>query len=148
MQTGIERIKTERERQIKEEKYTAENDDQYTVGELATAAICYLAGDKVATRLLWPWWKNSYKRTPDDRIKELTKAGALVAAEIDRLERLYTKREEFLMTPWQCSTIDDGFFNVSADKSCPTCGGRGVLLLDGKWSNCPDCYTERNKETR
>ena len=29
-----------------------------------------------------------WKPTPDDRIKELAKAGALIAAEIDRLQRL------------------------------------------------------------
>jgi hypothetical protein len=29
------------------------------------------------------WWKP----TPSDRIRELTKAGALIAAEIDRLKR-------------------------------------------------------------
>lgn len=30
------------------------------------------------------WWKPS----PENRIKELAKAGALIAAEIDRLQRL------------------------------------------------------------
>lgn len=37
-------------------------------------------------RYLWPQdW--SFKPTRDDRIRELVKAGALVAAEIDRLGR-------------------------------------------------------------
>ena len=34
---------------------------------------------------MWPWNGSYWKPTPDDRIKELTKAGALIAAEIDRL---------------------------------------------------------------
>ena len=33
----------------------------------------------------WPWNVVWWKPTPDDRIRELAKAGALIAAEIDRL---------------------------------------------------------------
>jgi hypothetical protein len=33
----------------------------------------------------WSCPRNFWKPTPNDRIKELTKAGALIAAEIDRL---------------------------------------------------------------
>lgn len=36
----------------------------------------------------WPWDKSWWKPTPDRRIRELQKAGALIAAEIDRLNRL------------------------------------------------------------
>jgi hypothetical protein len=36
----------------------------------------------------WPWDLNSWKPSPDNRIKELVKAGALVVAEIERLQRL------------------------------------------------------------
>ena len=36
----------------------------------------------------WPWTDDTWKPTPDDRIRELAKAGALIAAEIDRLQRL------------------------------------------------------------
>ena len=35
--------------------------------------------------IMWPWEANWWKPTPEDRIKELAKAGALIAAEIDRL---------------------------------------------------------------
>lgn len=35
----------------------------------------------------WPFDKADFKPTPNDRIKELTKAGALIVAEIDRLLR-------------------------------------------------------------
>jgi hypothetical protein len=34
----------------------------------------------------WPWTQRTFKPTPHDRIRELVKAGALIAAEIDRLE--------------------------------------------------------------
>lgn len=35
---------------------------------------------------LWPWGTQSFK--PTNSIRDLTKAGALIAAEIDRLQRL------------------------------------------------------------
>jgi hypothetical protein len=38
--TGIEHIATERKRQIEEEGFTAERDDQWTDGELALAVAC------------------------------------------------------------------------------------------------------------
>ena len=43
-------------------------------------------------QIVWEqkWWKP----TPNDRVRELTKAGALIAAEIDRL----TRPEEEKMT--------------------------------------------------
>jgi len=36
----------------------------------------------------WPFDKEWYKPTPDNRIKELAKAGALIAAEIDRIQAI------------------------------------------------------------
>ena len=36
---------------------------------------------------LWPWRPSWWKPTPDDRVRELVKTGALIAAEIDRLRR-------------------------------------------------------------
>lgn len=33
----------------------------------------------------WPWHANSWKPTPFDRVRELVKAGALIAAAIDRI---------------------------------------------------------------
>jgi hypothetical protein len=41
----------------------------------------------------WPWDKGWWKPTPDNRIRELEKAGALIAAEIDRLQRMEGKEE-------------------------------------------------------
>lgn len=98
---GAELIARERERQIVEERWTKEHDDQHRQDELALAAACYAlpeyarsldsggGGMRVSINvrhLLWPfsrsWWKPS-----SDRINELTKAGALIAAEIDRLQR-------------------------------------------------------------
>ena len=98
MNSGIERIAAERKRQIEIEGWDAENDSRHNKNQLARAAACYALDERsrrLETRLglklfkrLWPydllWWKP----TPENRIRELEKAGALIAAEIDRLQRI------------------------------------------------------------
>lgn len=93
--TGAERIAAERERQIHKEGWTPEHDDEHNHGELVDAAICYCAASSSvlfglkpihAMRLRWPWDKEWWKPS-DDPIRNLEKAGALIAAEIDRLQR-------------------------------------------------------------
>jgi hypothetical protein len=98
--TGIELIAAERKRQIKVEGWTAEHDDEFDLGHLVDAAICYampedMRGIQIGIRNptslineLWPWDACWWKPVPGNRIRELTKAGALIAAEIDRLLRL------------------------------------------------------------
>jgi hypothetical protein len=137
--TGIERIAAERKRQIEEEGFTAEHDDQLPPNKLATAAACYAmnrlqrtmqlsrklfkiketsysifwhyekrwwvhAFHIIKARLkwtfrlplkffqkeeildrLWPFDKSWFKS--NERLRDLEKAGALIAAEIDRLLR-------------------------------------------------------------
>lgn len=91
--TGIELIAAERKRQIEVEGWTAEHDRQHKSGELALAAACYAVPDNkrywgggtILIRL-WPWDWEWWKPSPNDRIRELVKAGALIAAEIDRLQ--------------------------------------------------------------
>jgi hypothetical protein len=98
--TGIERIAAERKRQIEEEGFTAEYDDQHEDGGLAKAAASYAypreGGFFSRRAALWPWADGWYRPTPDNRIRELEKAGALIAAEIDRLLRKEQKAKEAL----------------------------------------------------
>lgn len=87
--SGIELITAERQRQITEEGWTAEHDDEHRHAELLEAAHCY--SHAARTGVLhppngWPWEPSWWKPT-DDPIRNLTKAGALIAAEIDRLQR-------------------------------------------------------------
>ena len=90
---GAERIAAERKRQIEEEGWDAKHDDRTCVnGELPMLAVCYLIrkiniGKYNETLLPYDWWQ-WLKLTPDNRIRELEKAGALIAAEIDRLLRI------------------------------------------------------------
>ena len=109
MKTGVELIAEERRRQIEEEGWTSEHDDKHKSGEMIFAGVCYAInfgfnaiGQKGKYRLLpwsemifapkewikylWPfeecWWK------PKDNLRDLIRAGALIAAEIDRIQRL------------------------------------------------------------
>lgn len=111
MKTGTELITEERERQISQEGWTPENDDAHGIGELCSAANAYLfAGDCIANAAMmnpkykctpeslkkeilynpkmisWPWDVGWLKISPDP-VRNLVKAGALIAAEIDRLNR-------------------------------------------------------------
>lgn len=115
MKTGAQLISEERARQIAKEGWSTAHDDEHGDGSLAMAAACYalpkremrratrtedrdLAGRgdgpvwvrmRISYRIprLWPgswhpsWWK------PKDRVRDLVRAGALIAAEIDRLQR-------------------------------------------------------------
>lgn len=110
--TGAEQIQAERNRQMLDEHFDAAHDDEHHQRPgfrgirvpLVDAAICYARAGRAAvitppetnegvgaSRIgvdteWWPWdpewWKPS-----DDPIRNLVKAGALIAAEIDRLQR-------------------------------------------------------------
>jgi len=92
MKTGIELITDERRRQIEEEGWTSQHDDQHTKSQMMYAAVCYImasAGNIVET--YWPWGRQWWK--PTERLRDLVKAGALIAAEIDRLQRVLPQEE-------------------------------------------------------
>lgn len=103
MTLGAERIATERQRQMDVEDWTPEHDAEHDPGDLIRAAFTYLTWDysetherdvllsrpvrwRRAASALWPWQPEWFKPS-DDPIRNLVRAGALIAAEIDRLER-------------------------------------------------------------
>lgn len=91
MKTAIELIADERQRQIEQEGWSLHGDDQHLAGELALAASCYAIppGEHYCPDPpdSWPWDPSWWKPSPDDRVRELVKAGALIVAEIERLQR-------------------------------------------------------------
>jgi len=100
LSTGVELITKERERQMLEEGWSAEHDDKHPRGHLALAGACYALNfalyEKIAKELWpwdWEWWKPAKTATLTDGIRELTKAGALIAAEIDKLQRTQSNQE-------------------------------------------------------
>lgn len=98
--TGVDLIATERARQMCVEGWTPAHDAQHHLGEMVSAAMCYSLCASFQTRKQdvprdlifarwpweWSWWKPS-----DDPIRNLEKAGALIAAEIDRLQNERSK---------------------------------------------------------
>lgn len=91
--SGIERIAAERERQTSVEGWTPAHDDEHDFGSLISAAVAYAEYSRGLMRYEsgtapynWPWEPEWWKPS-DDPIRNLEKAGALIAAEIDRLQR-------------------------------------------------------------
>lgn len=102
--SGVELIAAERLRQTEEEGWTPYHDDGHEFGELAVAAATYALPPEIREEriqildsrykseptlrfALWSWDEQWWKPSPEDRVRELVKAGALIAAEIDRLQR-------------------------------------------------------------
>lgn len=89
METGAEKIAAERQRQIEDEEWSLEHDDHHPDGQILHAAICYAEESlpyDPEPRHFWPWERCWWKPS-EDKVRNLVKAGALIAAEIDRLER-------------------------------------------------------------
>ena len=83
-------VLSERQRQIEAEGWTLPHDDEHEDGQLAAAAASYAVASAnpsafIAPPALWPWAGEWWK--PSDRRRMLVKAGALVLAEIERLDR-------------------------------------------------------------
>ena len=93
-------VLTERRRQVEVEGWTPEHDDEHGNGEMAAAAACYAVGRRTLTdpsrgtgefgQPVWPWDSHWWK--PDSHRRELVKAGALILAEIERLDRASTSQ--------------------------------------------------------
>lgn len=83
---GLILIHRERAKQLK--RYDSKHDDEHKFGELRVAAIAYLLSPDIGGEGsvdCWPFERESFK--PGVGIEPLVKAGAMIAAEIDRLLR-------------------------------------------------------------
>ena len=102
-------VLAERHRQVSKEGWTPAHDDEHGSGDLANAAAAYAhistlspalydsverdpvdvgLKDIVCARRLWPWHYRWFK--PKGPRRDLVRAGALILAEIERLDRLPT----------------------------------------------------------
>jgi hypothetical protein len=107
----VEELATERVRHISGEGYTLEHDDEHVDGEIAAgaAAYCLAAANRIdgigavqvnataipgtrvdAIRKAWAWGMGSFKPTTARR--NLIKAGAMIIAEIGRIDRAARRR--------------------------------------------------------
>lgn len=99
MSPALVAIAAERQRQQDVEGFSIEHDDKRERGELAAAGACYAllpakshanickGGTELSDAMppQWPW--NSYWWKPEDDRRNLVRAGALIAAELERLLR-------------------------------------------------------------
>lgn len=90
-------VLAERERHKTVEGWTEAHDDTHVEGDMARAAACYAlvaanypADDRVIHRF-WPWLDAWWK--PTNPRRDLVKAGALIIAEIERLDRALTQKD-------------------------------------------------------
>lgn len=107
MSKALEDISAERQRQVTQEGWTPEHDDGHGQGEMARAAACYaylgtLADNEIGfhrdalygivrgaisiVSIMWPW-SPQWLKTKGDNRRMLVKAGALIVAEIERMDR-------------------------------------------------------------
>lgn len=103
--SGVYLIAKERQRQIDVEGWDIGHDDIHTEEQMAMAAACYATSEQLYAKCCskttiafvdpWPWDAKWDKRKDTTRIRDLTKAGALIAAEIDRLQRKEENEEAF-----------------------------------------------------
>jgi hypothetical protein len=107
--TGIEMIAVERNRQISVEGYTPEHDDNHDMGELALAAALYAIpyeahvgserlikqDDFIGLHIALETGCNFFVNPEPDNMRRLVKAGALIAAELDRLIRVRDCEHEY-----------------------------------------------------
>ena len=101
-------IARERQRQFLTEGFDDANDDDFIEGELVAAGRSYaLYAEMQAIRKVspvpadffpktWPWMRKWWKPSPDP-ITNLVKAGALIAAEIDRHLRARKKQTDEIL---------------------------------------------------
>jgi hypothetical protein len=80
-------VLAERRRQVEAEGWTAAHDDAHGFGVMARAAACYALHDRVNVNgwEAWPWAAEWWK--PDFGRGDFVKAGALILAEIERIDR-------------------------------------------------------------
>ena len=89
---ALAEIAGERERQVNVEGWTEAHDDQHDDGSLAQAAACYAMPQQCRNEFeafasdMWPWREDGFKL--GDHRRNLVKAGALIVAELERLDRL------------------------------------------------------------
>ncbi|MBR8279752.1 hypothetical protein [Burkholderia vietnamiensis] len=79
-------VLAERRRQVEAEGWTAKHDDAHTGSEMALAAASYaMSAAGFSCGNIWPWDWHWYKPTTPRR--DLVKAGALILAEVEKIDR-------------------------------------------------------------
>lgn len=94
----MQAVIAERYRQIEQEGWSLEHDDDHAPRELALAGAGYVrqAGRSVLVPMDWPWSKDWWKPTGFRR--DLVKGSALIVAEGEKFDRARKSKRQPLMT--------------------------------------------------
>lgn len=110
MSNAINDVISERKRQQESEGWSTAHDDKHKPGELAAAGSRYATNAAACLGIhppclhfgaSWPWDEMWFKATTPRR--DLVKAGALILAEIERLDRAAARDAE----QYICSNCDE-----------------------------------------
>lgn len=88
LSNAVQSVISERQRQQSVEGWTPEHDDQYGESQLLWASSCYVLNTIQPFNRIpmdWPWAPEWWK--PTNPRRDLVKAGALIMAEIERIDR-------------------------------------------------------------
>ena len=142
--SAIDLIAEERERQISK-GFNWRHDDEHDCHQLSDAAIVYAAPAPLRYQVMnwWPWDKKGLKEddsfTTEGRIGELVKAGALIVAEIERLQRMMNNVTKPIVG-------EDERINKAIFKALSKKDARDVLLAEGVQVSDALAYLEKQKE--
>lgn len=83
---GVDLIRRERQRQIEEKGYDARHDFREPLNSIVAAAVSYAMCD-IDMKEAEAWWQWDFRHwKPKDRKRNLVRAGALIAAAIDKIQ--------------------------------------------------------------
>lgn len=88
LSNAVQSVIAERQRHQSVEGWTPEHDDQYSKSQLLWASSCYVMNAIHPFNRIpfdWPWDSRWWK--PTSQRRDLVKAGALILAEIERIDR-------------------------------------------------------------
>ena len=131
MSTASDDVIAERERQKSAEGWTEMHDDTNIHGEMAGAAACYAIANvdhwrrDAVINEIWPWHEKWWK--PKDRRRDLVRAGALIIAEIERLDRA-RKRDNELLDPDEHEALVRDVANIIRDTEDDWYGSARAVL--------------------
>lgn len=137
-------------KQQQKEHWPTDYRGYHTKEELAWAAACYAmpeegrvyTGEDIPAE--WPFAREVWEPS-EDRIKELAKAGAFIAAEIDRILEMREALEEAVLSDAPAETKNE---QLAPTLCCHICGkeasaGNWVAGFDEEKATCEACHNKR-----
>lgn len=151
MNKAFQDVMAERRRQIEAEGWTTEHDDQHADGELALAAALYAIpyqmpglkqDDHIGLDMLLELGFDFKVKPEADYRKRLVKAGALLLAEIERLDRAAG-----IAVPANTDALTASIIPYANEDSTPDTGMAGLVMLSiGRDGEIPEHVLDRIPE--